>query len=299
MVREVLEALLVKPGGSYIDCTTGEAGHSLAILDTVTPTPRLLGIDLDAQARSAARKTLEPYSDSVSLVQGDYADVGTLARRYGFVEADGVLFDVGLSSLQLESPGRGFSFRHEAPLDMRFDRSQRTTADDVVNGYTERELADIVFKYGEDRKARRIARAIVRSRPIATTTELARVVAGAAGGSGRDRIHPATRTFQAVRIAVNRELDRLERGLEQAIEVLRPGGRLVVISYHSLEDRVAKTILRRESSACVCPAEAIECVCGHTPAVRLVSRKIIRPAPEEVRANPRSRSARMRVAQRV
>lgn len=299
MVEEALAALNVRPGGRYIDCTLGEGGHSLAILSAVQPGPWLLGIDLDAESLAEARKRLAPYLDHAVLVQGNYADVGVLAERHQFTPADGVLFDLGLSSLQLEREGRGFSFSREARLDMRFDPSGGVSAHELVNRYPEQELADIIFQYGEEPRARRIARAIVQHRPVDTTTQLAEIVASVVGGAGRSRIHPATRTFQALRIAVNRELDNLADGLEQAIGLLRPGGRLVVISYHSLEDRLVKSVMQREAAGCICPPGTPTCVCGHTPRLRLVNRKVIRPSEPEVRANPRSRSARMRVAERL
>ncbi len=299
MVEETLTALKVRPGGRYIDCTLGEGGHSLAILSAVEPRPWLLGIDLDAESLEEARKRLAPYLDHAVLVQGNYANVEALAEGHQFRPADGVLFDLGLSSLQLERESRGFSIYKEARLDMRFDLSRGVSAYEVVNRYPEQELADIIFQYGEEPRARRIARAIVQRRPVETTTQLAAIVATAVGGPGRSRTHPATRTFQALRIAVNRELDNLAEGLEQAINLLRPGGRLVVISYHSLEDRLVKSVMQREAAGCICPPGTPVCVCGHTPRLRLVNRKVIKPSEREVQANPRSRSARMRVAERL
>ena len=298
MAPEVLAALQVMPGGTYIDCTVGEGGHSLVILQ-VAPRVRLLGIDLDTEALSVARQRLETHIGQVTLVQGNFADLESIAEEHGARPAGGVLFDLGLSSLQVDTGGRGFSFRQEAHLDMRFDPTQKVTAHQVVNEYPEHSLADIIFRLGEEPRARRVARAIVRYRPVETTTQLADVVARATGRPAGGRIHPATRTFQAIRMAVNSELDNLGRGLEGAISVLGTGGRLAVISYHSLEDRLVKTALRTEASDCVCPPGMPQCRCGHIARVRLVSRRIIRPAPAEVRANPRSRSARMRVAERL
>ena len=236
------------------------------------------------------------HGERVVLAQGNFADLGVIAEGYGFSPADGVLFDLGISSLQVDTPERGFSFRWEARLDMRFDIGQETTAHDVVNGYPEESLANVIFRLGEERRARRIARAIVRRRPIETTTQLADVVTQALGKPGKSRTHPATRTFQAIRMAVNQELENLERGLEQSLETLGSGGRLVVISYHSLEDRLVKNKLRREASECVCPPKTPMCVCGHTARIRLVNRRMKRPTLKEIQANPRSRSARMRVA---
>ena len=297
MVREVLSDLQLRPEGSYIDCTLGEGGHSEAILNGL-PQGRLLGIDLDPHALEAATERLKGQLDRATLVQGNFADLDELAGQHGFAPADGLLFDLGLSSLQLEIAERGFSFRREARLDMRFDSDQETTAYEVVNGYTERSLREIVSGLGEEPRARRVAQAIVRNRPIETTTELADVVLRALGRP-RGKTHPATRTFQAVRMAVNKELDNLQRGLEKAIELLGVGGRLVVISYHSLEDRIVKNTMRREASGCICPSETPECVCGHTAAIRLVRRRVAKPSREEMALNRRSRSARLRVAEGI
>ena len=298
MVQEVLAALRIKPNGLYVDCTLGEGGHSLAILEQVSAA-RVLGLDLDDQAIGSAEQRLEAHREQAVLVQRNFAEVDTIADERGFRPADGVLFDLGLSSLQLESGQRGFSFRREARLDMRFDPNQKVTAHEVVNEYSEITLADIIRRLGEEPRASRVASAIIRSRPIETTTRLADVVARALGHSFKSRIHPATRTFQAIRITVNEELDNLRLGLERAVQILSIGGRVAVISYHSLEDRLAKNTLRREASNCVCPPRTPECVCGHTASLKLINRKVIRPTPDEVRVNPRSRSARMRVAERI
>ena len=302
MVWEAVSALRVRPGGRYVDCNVGEGGHSLAILEAAEPGPRVLGLDLDAEAIAAARRGLARFGPAATLAQANFADLLEVARERGFPDADGVLFDLGFSSLQVETPSRGFSFLREARLDMRFDPGQGQSAYDAVNKLAESALADVIYGLGEERAARRIARAIVRQRPLETTTELARVVSLAKGVKGRPRrgrAHPATRTFQALRMYVNEELDNLERGLAQAIETLRPGGRLVVISYHSLEDRLVKGAMRYRAAACVCPPRTPQCVCGHEPSLRLVSRRVTRPTPQEVKANPRARSARMRVAEKL
>ena len=299
MVREVLAALNVRAGGAYIDCTAGEAGHSLSILGSVEPAPRLLGIDLDGEALVTANERLGLYGDRVKLVRGSYTDLPRHAAEHGFAGADGVLFDLGVSSLQLESAARGFSFSRTAKLDMRFDMTQRLTADQIVNHYGERELADIIYQFGEEPAARRIARAIVSARPIGSTTGLAETTARGAGGSRKRTVHPATRTFQALRIAVNGELDKIRDGLAQGIQVLRPGGRLVVLAYHSLEDRLVKGIMREASSDCICPPKTPQCVCGHVASISLIRRRVIKPSVEETSANPRSRSARLRVAERL
>ena len=299
MVREVLTALDVRAGGAYIDSTVGEAGHSLSILGSAAPAPRLLGIDLDGEALAAANERLGDYGDRVRLVRGSYTGLSTHAAEHGFAGADGVLFDLGVSSMQLESAARGFSFSRTGKLDMRFDVTQRLTADHIVNHYGEGELADIIYRFGEEPGARRIARAIVAARPVVDPIGLAATVARAAGRGRRRSVHPATRTFQALRIAVNGELDKIRDGLAQGIQVLRPGGRLVVLAYHSLEDRLVKSFLREESSDCICPPTTPECVCGHVASISLVRRRVIKPSREEISANPRSRSARLRVAERL
>jgi 16S rRNA (cytosine1402-N4)-methyltransferase len=298
MVGSVLELLGVEGRGIYVDCTVGSGGHALAILEAA-PGTRLMGIDMDVEALDLAKRRLELYSDSVELVHGNFSDVDSISRERGYSTVDGVLFDLGLSSMQVDTASRGFSFRREARLDMRFDTSQEVTADQVVNRAPERLLADVLFRMGEEPRARRVARAIVNSRPIATTTELAEVVTRALGRPARGRIHPATRTFQAIRMHVNGELQSIRHGVERAIGVLAERGRLAVISYHSLEDRLVKAIFRRESSDCVCPPRIPLCVCQHTARVRLVNRRIVRPTPAEIQANPRSRSARLRVAERI
>jgi len=299
MVGEVLTALRVRADGAYIDCTTAEGGHALAILGPAEPGPRLLGIDLDADALATARHRLREYGGRAALARGSYVDLEEIAAGYGFVPADGVLFDLGLSSAQLENAERGFSFARSGKLDMRFDAGQGLTAHDIVNQRSEQDLADIIRRLGEEPAARRIARAIVRARPIESTTDLADIVRRTAGGRGRRAIHPATRTFQALRIAVNGELDNIKEGLAQAIRVLGSGGRLVSISYHSLEDREVKTFLRTESSSCICPPGTPVCICGHEPSIKLIQRRVIKPSQEEIRSNPRSRSARLRVAERL
>ena len=298
MVREVLAALQLKPDGMYIDCTIGEGGHSLSILG-VAPQARMLGLDLDPGALAVATERLSAELNRVVLEQGSFANIANIARERGFTGVQGVIFDLGLSSRQVDIQARGFSFRQEARLDMRFDPTQELTAYQVVNDYSERVLGDIIRRLGEEPWAGRIARAIARSRPVETTTQLAELVARASGRSRRGRTHPATRTFQAIRMAVNSELENLEHGLDGALDVLDHFGRLVVISYHSLEDRLVKNTLRREASTCICPPGTPQCVCGHTATIRLVNRRVIKPTPDEIRANPRSRSARMRIAERI
>lgn len=298
LLREVLDGLKVQPGGRYIDATVGGGGHAVAILERSAPDGRLLGIDRDPEVLERARERLRPFGERVVLAQGSYAELRRLAVRYDFLEVDGILFDLGLSSWQLSDPHRGFSFQIEGPLDMRYDPGQGIPASEIVNRWPEKELAALIRRYGEERYARRIARAIVRHRPIRTTTELAALIARTVGW-GRDDLHPATRTFLALRIAVNDELSALEQALPQAVSLLKPGGRLAVIAFHSLEDRIVKTFFQREARDCLCPPQVPVCTCGHRATLRLITRKPIRPSEEEVRVNPRARSARLRIAERL
>jgi 16S rRNA (cytosine1402-N4)-methyltransferase len=298
LADEVVEAMEVAAGGCYVDATLGAGGHAARILQASSPDGTLLGIDADAQAVTFAREVLAEFGDRATLVTSNFRHLGKVAAAYGFEKVDGVLMDLGLSSRQLADAGRGFSFSLEGPLDMRMNAGQHPegtrTAADLVNRLPEAELADLIYKYGEERHSRRIARAIVAARPIRTTGQLAEVVAGVVGY--RERIHPATRTFQALRIAVNDELQALADTLPQARDLLRPGGRLAVISFHSLEDRLVKEFFRDESRDCICPPEAPVCVCNHQATLALVTRKPVRPGAQEIERNPRSRSARLRVA---
>jgi 16S rRNA (cytosine1402-N4)-methyltransferase len=298
MINEVLQGLKVQPGGRYVDCTLGAGGHAAAILELSQPGGQLLGIDADPTALGIASETLAPYDGSFVLVNDNFSHLKSVCEQRDFAPVHGVLFDLGLGSFQIDVAERGFSFQQDAPLDMRVSPMQETNASDIVNGYGEAELANLIWKYGEEPGSRRVARAIVRRRPVETTAQLAAVVAGALGGR-HGKTHPATRTFQALRIAVNGELENLESALGQAINVLGSEGRLVLISYHSLEDRIVKQFLRREASGCICPPGTMSCVCGHTPTVKLITKRVIVPAQAEMRLNPRSRSARMRVAERV
>jgi 16S rRNA (cytosine1402-N4)-methyltransferase len=298
MVREVLEGLAVVSGGRYIDCTVGLGGHAEAILEAGSPSTRVLGLDLDPAALDLAQERLDRYGDRALLVEGNFSEVAEVAARNGFAPADGVLFDLGVSSLQLDEAERGFSFRTEAPLDMRMSPKQEVTAADIVNTYSRDDLADVIWRYGEERHSRRIARLIVENRPLRTTTELAHLVERAVGGA-REKIHPATRTFQALRIAVNKELESLETALRDACGLLGYGKRLAVISFHSLEDRMVKDFIRRESSDCICPPTTPVCRCGHSATLRPVGRRPILPSAAEIAANPRSRSAKLRVAERI
>ncbi len=299
MPREMVEQMAVGPGGVYVDATAGEGGHSLALLQASAPSGVVLGIDRDPRSLARAQRRLSSYGPRFIAAQGNYVQMAQLAGEHGIQQADGVLMDLGMSSWQLEASGAGFSFQRDEPLDMRYDPAGQTlTAAQILNTYPEEELSRILYQYGEETRSRAVARAILRNRPIHTSAELARLVSGALR-LGRRRIHPASRTFQALRIAVNEELVNLEAGLKAAIELLRPAGRLIVISYHSLEDRLVKNTLAREAASCICPPEIPVCVCQHRPTLQIINRRVIRPSEEEMAANPRSRSAHMRVAQRV
>jgi len=296
LVEESVHHLAVQPGGRYLDCTVGAGGHSSAIMEAASPGGILLGMDADPDALALASASLAPYGESVRLVEANFRELRRVCTQNNFIPVHGVLFDLGVSSMQLAHGGRGFSFQVEAPLDMRMSPDQALTADEIVNRYDERDLADVIWRYGEEQGSRRIARAVVRARPIGTTTELAAVVSRAIARP-RGRIHPATRTFQALRIAVNDELGALEDALGQTLGVLGPGGRLVVISFHSLEDRIVKQFVQRESRDCVCPPEQPSCTCGHRATLRIVTKRSVTPGEAEAAANPRSRSARLRAAE--
>jgi len=298
LLNESIDGLAVRPGGRYIDCTLGGGGHSLAILEGSQPGGELLGIDADPSALKNAATTLLKYSDAVHFVHGNFVNIDEIASRLNFVPVDGIIFDLGLSSSQLDNDPRGFSFQKDAPLDMRFSPSQHETAEDIVNTASEKELVSLLREYGEEPFAGRIARRIVAERPVTSTLQLARLVESAVGGR-KGRIHPATRAFQALRIAVNSELENLETALNKAVTLLVPSGRLVVISYHSLEDRIVKQFMQRESRDCICPPEALICRCGHVASLRLINRKVIVPGSDEVKENPRSRSAKLRIAEKT
>ncbi len=297
LLNQVLDGLQVRPGGRYIDATVGGGGHAAEVLAASCPDGRVLGLDLDPEALGMARARLAFYAGRFVLVHSSYTRLAIIARARGFIPADGVLFDLGLSSLQLADPDRGFSFAKDGPLDMRFDpATDEPGAADLANHLSLKELTSLLYRYGEEKQSRRIAEAIIAARPIHTTRALASVIEQAVGQ--RRRIHPATLTFQALRIAVNDELTALETILPQTVEVLAPGGRLVVISFHSLEDRIVKRFIRRESRDCICPPELPICTCDHRATLRMITRKPVRPTEEEISANPRSRSARLRIAEK-
>jgi 16S rRNA (cytosine1402-N4)-methyltransferase len=300
LLDQVVSGLQPRRGGHFVDCTIGLGGHAAAILEEISPAGRLLGIDADPEAIEISQDKLDNYGQAVTLVNDNFVNLEDICKRYHFHPVDGILFDLGVSSLQLDTAERGFSFHLDAPLNMRFNPEQGLTASDIVNRFSEQELAKLIGRYGEERHSRRIARHIVQNRPIFTTVELARVAEQAsATPTRRGRIHPATRTFMALRIAVNDELQNLELALKQTINLLRPGGRLTVISYHSLEDRIVKQFMRYAAATCVCPPGTVVCRCGHVPTLKLISRKVIKPTSLEIESNPRSRSARLRIAERL
>jgi 16S rRNA (cytosine1402-N4)-methyltransferase len=305
LADEVMSMLAPAPGSLQLDATLGGGGHTERILEATDPDGRLLGLDADGAAIARVAGRLQPrYGDRLVLRQANFRDLGTIARDAGFGQVDGALFDLGLSSFQLADTDRGFGFRAGGPLDMRFDTSRGVPASDLLASLDVNELTALFRRYGEEPKAGRIARAIVEARraaPIATAEELASLVERVLPPNPRQprRTHPATRVFQALRIAVNEELDALQEGLTAALDLLRPGGRLVVLSYHSLEDRIVKRFLAAERRGCVCPPELPVCVCGRNPRLRLLTRPSLTPTAEEISANPRARSARMRAAERL
>ncbi len=305
LVDEVMTTLAALPGSLQIDTTLGGGGHTGRILEATSPDGRLLGLDADARAvaRVAARLG-DRFGDRLVLRQANFRDLATVAPAAGFGAVDGLLFDLGLSSFQLADRDRGFGIRTGGPLDMRFDPSQGVPAAELLASLDAVELTALFRRYGEEPQAARIARAIVAGRsstPITTAEELAELIVrvAPAGIPGRRRIHPATRVFQALRIAVNAELEALEVALAAAVELLRPGGRLVVLSYHSLEDRIVKHFFQAERRGCTCPPSLPVCVCGRSPRLRLVTRRSVTPTADEIARNPRARSARLRAAERL
>jgi 16S rRNA (cytosine1402-N4)-methyltransferase len=298
LYQEIIHALRPRDSGFYIDGTVGAGGHAKGILQASSPSGKLLGFDLDPQALDMAGEHLAHFGERVILVQATYLSLKEQLISLNWPAVDGIVLDLGLSSLQLDAPNRGFSFRLDGPLDMRFDPLSEVQAADLVNELPERELADMIYRYSEERRSREIARAIVKARPINTTLQLADLVVKVMP-QGRSRVHPATRTFQALRIATNDELESVRKVLPQAADVLTSGGRLAVISFHSLEDRLVKQYFRQESSNCICPPEQPVCNCDHRALFKLVTRKPIRPKQSEIDANPRARSARLRVVEKV
>ncbi len=302
LLEQCLEGLSVKPDGIYVDGTVGGGGHAAHILEKLS-SGRLIGIDRDADAIEAASVRLGQLDGDFKLVRGNYAEAGRILKELGIDGIDGALLDLGVSSYQLDNPERGFSYMHDAPLDMRMDQSAGITAEDVVNSYSEEELTRVIQKYGEERWASRISEFVVRERKkkrIATTGELTEIIKKAIPASARRTgPHPAKRTFQAIRIEVNDELNRLERAVEEFCDLLNPGGRICVITFHSLEDRTVKQIFQRRENPCICPPEFPVCVCGRKPDMKRINKKPVTADEEEIRDNPRARSAGLRIAEKL
>lgn len=302
MLEEVIDGLNIKEDGIYIDGTLGGAGHSIEIVKKLR-NGQLIGIDQDENALSKAKEVLKDYSERVVFVKDNYENVDSILNRLNIPGVDGILLDIGVSSHQLDEATRGFSHNKDAPLDMRMDRSQTLTAWDVVNKYSMKELENIIFNYGEERWARRIAEFIVETRtvkPINTTLELVSVIKKAIPKQVRmEGHHPAKKTFQAIRIEVNRELEVLERSIEKMVKALNPGGRLAIITFHSLEDRIVKNVFRELNKDCICPPNLPKCICNKKREIRIITRKPIQPKGDEIQLNPRSRSAKLRIAEKL
>ncbi len=301
LYQEILEMLQPRSGGRYIDGTVGAGGHAAGLLERSAPDGQLLAIDRDPDALIYARDHLKAYADRIIFVRASFGQMAEIAIERGFENVDGILLDLGLSSRQLADADRGFSFLHDGPLDMRFNPRSGITAAYLINEVPENELIRLLRQYGEVKNSRRVVEAIMRARPIETTKQLADVVARSVPhrGRGHTRLHPATQVFQALRIAVNEELDEISKGLEAAVPLLSKGGRMAVISFHSLEDRIVKNFIRDQGRDCVCPPGQPVCTCQTIPSLRPVLKKVLRPTEEEVSTNPRSRSARLRVAQKI
>ena len=298
LYQHIISALRPKSPGFYVDATIGAGGHALGILESSAPDGQLLGLDVDPRALEITLQRLSLYKDRIHLVHTSYTELRNALLTIGWDHVDGIVIDLGVSSMQIDSPERGFSFQKNGPLDMRFNPSQPVSAEDIVNSYAESELADLIWRYGEERNSRRIARAIVQGRPLHSTLDLANVIlkiSHARPGT----IHPATRTFQALRIAVNRELEGLEAFLPQAVQSLASGGRLAVISFHSLEDRIVKQYFRLESRDCICPPEQPVCNCGHHASIREITRHPITAEESEISGNVRARSAKLRIVEKL
>jgi 16S rRNA (cytosine1402-N4)-methyltransferase len=298
LYKEIIHALQPQSGGRYVDGTLGAGGHARGIMEVSAPDGRLLGLDVDPQALAIARRILAPYEHRIHLAQASYTSLSTQLAQLGWDAVDGILLDLGASSIQFDTPERGFSFQHDAPLDMRFGPHILQTAADLVNTYSERELADLIYRYGEERESRKIARAIVKARPIHTTRELVAVIEAVSPRRG-SRVHPATRTFQALRIAVNEELGAIEEVLPQAVAALEPGGRVAIIAFHSLEDRIVKDFFREQSKDLVNPPYERIYEEERKATLKEVHRKPITPSEDEIQNNPRARSAKLRIAEKL
>ena len=298
LYQEILYALRPRPGEHYVDATVGAGGHAWGILNISGPNSSLLGLDVDPQALAIAGQRLSGFQKRCTLVQASYTTLLNQLQKLSWQEVDGIVIDLGVSSMQIDTPQRGFSFRADGPLDMRFNPTSGPTAGDLVNTLPEAELADLIWRYGEEKQSRRIAKAICSARPLETTSQLAEVIRGAIKGK-YGRIDPATRTFQALRIVVNEELRAVETFLPQAVSALKPGGHLAVIAFHSLEDRIVKQYFRQESRDCICPPEQPVCNCEHKAILKEVNRRPIMAEETEIENNPRARSARLRIVEKL
>jgi 16S rRNA (cytosine1402-N4)-methyltransferase len=300
LYQEILQALQPKQGRVYVDGTLGAGGHAWGILEASSPDGLLLGLDVDPQAIEIANERLSKFYGRYTIRQASYTTLVDQLASIGWNKVHGIVLDLGLSSMQLDTPGKGFSFSVDDPLDMRFDPGNPVRAEDLVNDLSEEDLARIIFEYGEERLSRQVARSIVQSRPVKSTRQLADIISRSIGNQYRgSHIHPATRTFQALRIEVNQELQAIKAVLPQAIRSLLPGGRLAVIAFHSLEDRLVKETFRMESRDCICPPKQPICTCGHKAVIREIIRRPIRPGEAELHENPRARSARLRIAEKL
>jgi len=298
LYQQVLDALQPESGRDYLDGTLGAGGHAEGILKASTPQGRLLGLDRDPVAIQIAQRQLSPFSERLLIHQASYQQAKQILREIGWHHVHGILLDLGVSSMQIDEASRGFSFMEDGPLDMRFNQQEGTTAEKLVNSLNEKDLAEILWQYGEERYSRRIARAIVQQRPIHTTSALAAVIRQAVPGYEK-HLNPATRSFQALRIATNHELETLSSSLNGLVECLHPGGLIAIISFHSLEDRIIKQFFKKESKDCICPSEQPICTCEHHASLKIITKKPVMPTSKEINQNPRARSARMRVAQKI
>jgi 16S rRNA (cytosine1402-N4)-methyltransferase len=302
LLAEALHYLDLSSGSKIVDCTIGGAGHAVEVMKILGNKGTLLGLDLDDEALNVAKEVLAPFSQQIILIKGNFKDLDSILKEHEIGLVDGIFFDLGISSHQIDKAERGFSFQKDGPLDMRMDNRQALKASDVINQYKREEIEKILKDFGEERYAKKISRKIVERRDkkrLRTTKELEEVIRGIISGSKKEKINPATRTFQAIRIEVNKELKNLKEGLNEAIECIRKGGRIVVISYHSIEDRIVKETFKRAEKGCVCPPDFPKCVCNKVSLVKVITKKPVRPSVDEVKENPRARSAKLRAVEKI
>jgi 16S rRNA (cytosine1402-N4)-methyltransferase len=298
LYQETIQYLTAKNAKRFLDCTAGAGGHSEGLLRESSPDSELIALDLDPTAIALSQERLKPFGNRAKVIKASYLEAPQVLQAQGWDGVDGILMDLGVSSMQFDQGERGFSFRFDAPLDMRFDPNKGQSASDLVNGLSESELAQIIWEYGEEKYSRRIAKAIVQARPLYSTFELAEIVRKAVGKT-REQQDPATRTFQALRIAVNDELNVISQAVPNLIELLQTNGRIAIISFHSLEDRIVKNVFRQASADCICPPEKLICDCGHVATVKVLTKRPITASEDELQTHPRSRSARLRIAQKL